>query len=99
MQLSDLISANPQFRSFKELERLVARKGAEGERFLEFDVKPGYPDTPRVWELTLESAFYWGIKPEPDAGQDQGADGDGGGSDEEEQSGPRGFEESLVSGK
>jgi hypothetical protein len=64
MQLSDLIIANPQFKTFRELERLVAKKGAEGERFLEFDVKPDYADTPRAWELKLESAFYWGIKPD-----------------------------------
>jgi hypothetical protein len=66
MQLSDLIIANPHFKSFKELEIAVAQKGEAGERFLEFDVKPDYPDTPRTWELKLEAAFYWGIKPEPE---------------------------------
>lgn len=65
MRLSDLIVANPDVRSYRELELLVARKGAEGERFVEFDEKPAYADTPRQWELKLEAVFYWGIETEP----------------------------------
>ncbi len=62
VQLSDLIIQNPQVQSFDELEKLVAKTGKEGEIFLEFDVKPDYRDTPRKWEMKLETAFYWGAK-------------------------------------
>lgn len=58
--LSDLIIHHPEVQSFPELVKLVAKCGKEGEVFLEFDVKPDYRDTPRKWELKLESAFYWG---------------------------------------
>lgn len=60
VQLSTLIIQHPEVTSFDELVELVAKTGKEGERFLEFDVKPDYRDTPRKWELKLESAFYWG---------------------------------------
>lgn len=62
VQLSDLIIQHPEVKSFDELKKLVAKTGQEGERFLEFDVKPDYRDTPRKWELKLEAAFYWGDK-------------------------------------
>jgi hypothetical protein len=62
VQLSDLIIQHPEVTSFDELKKLVAKTGQEGERFLEFDVKPDYRDTPRKWELKLEAAFYWGDK-------------------------------------
>ena len=62
VQLSDLIIQHPEVTSFDELVKLVAKTGKEGERFLQFDVKPDYRDTPRKWELKLETAFYWGDK-------------------------------------
>ena len=58
IRVSDLIIAHPELRSFKELERLVAAAAAGGYRFLEFDVKPEFVDTPRNWDLALETAFY-----------------------------------------
>jgi len=60
IKISDLIIAHPEVHSFQELRRLVAAAAASGYRFLEFDVKPDYADTPRNWELVLEGAFYWG---------------------------------------
>lgn len=60
-QLSDLIIQHPEVQSFDDLLKLVAETGKGGEIFLEFDVKPDYRDTPRKWELKLESAFYWGV--------------------------------------
>ncbi len=59
-RLSDLIIYHPEVQSFDELLKLVAKKGEEGERFLEFDVKPDYRDTPRKWAIMLETSFYWG---------------------------------------
>lgn len=60
--LSDLIIQHPEVTTFDELKRLVVAVAKSGERFLHFDVKPDYRDTPRNWELKLESAFYWGDK-------------------------------------
>lgn len=59
-KLSDLIIQHPEVTSFDELKQLVAAVAKSDERFLEFDVKPDYRDTPRNWELKLETAFYWG---------------------------------------
>lgn len=62
MMLSDLIIQNPQVNNFEELTNLVVELAKSGERFLEFDIKPDYRDTPRNWEMKLEAAFYWGDK-------------------------------------
>jgi hypothetical protein len=62
MKLSDLIISYPDVNSFDQLAELVVAAAQSGERFLEFDVKPDYRDTPRNWELKLEAAFYWGDK-------------------------------------
>ncbi len=60
MQLSDLIISNPDVCNFADLTQLVVAAAHNGERFLHFDVKPDYRDTPANWELKLEAAFYWG---------------------------------------
>ena len=60
-KLSDLIIANPDVTSFRELENLVQHAGESGQMFLEFDVKPDYRDTPRKWEWVLETAFTRGL--------------------------------------
>ncbi len=62
MQLSDLIISNPEVTNFADLTQLVVAAAHNGERFLHFDVKPDYRDTPANWELKLEAAFYWGDK-------------------------------------
>lgn len=64
VNVSDLIIRHPEITSFKELEKLVIEAARQGEMFLQFDVKPDYPDTPRKWDLQLEAAFYWGGREE-----------------------------------
>ncbi len=59
-KLSHIIVANPQVERFEGLRELVILVAQTGEIFLEFDVKPDYPDTPRDWHMQLETAFYWG---------------------------------------
>jgi hypothetical protein len=58
--LSEIIIANPQVTSFAELVDVVKAVAEGGERFLEPDVKPDFPDTPRNWEDVIEAAFIWG---------------------------------------
>jgi len=60
IKVSDLIIEHPEVRSFQELKQLVVAAANSGYRFLQFDVKPDFVDTPRNWELTLEGVFYWG---------------------------------------
>ena len=60
VKVSELMIANPQIEKFNDLRELVIEVGRSGEVFLEFDVKPDYPDTPSNWHLELETAFYWG---------------------------------------
>jgi hypothetical protein len=58
--VSDLVLSYPEINSFAEFKRLVIALAKSGEIFLEFDVKPDYPDTPRKWQYQLEAAFYRG---------------------------------------
>jgi hypothetical protein len=60
IKVSDLIIGHPEVCSFKDLERLVAAAARSGYRFLQFDVKPDFADTPRNWDLALERTFYAG---------------------------------------
>lgn len=62
VKVSDLIIEHPEVRSFQDLKRLVMAAAKSGYRFLQFDVKPEFTDTPRNWDLVLESAFYQGDK-------------------------------------
>ncbi|MBI3434588.1 MAG: sulfur relay protein DsrC [Proteobacteria bacterium] len=63
MKVSDLIIQHPEVRSFEELKGLVVATAKSGYRFLQFDVKPEFIDTPRNWDLVLEAVFYHGARP------------------------------------
>jgi hypothetical protein len=58
IKVSDLIIGHPEVQSFQGLKQLVIAAAKSGYRFLEFDVKPDFVDTPRNWDLTLERVFY-----------------------------------------
>src|SRR3990170_3071707 len=60
IKVSDLIIEHPEVQSFKDLKRLVMMAARSGYRFLQFDVKPEFVDTPRNWDLVLEAVFYQG---------------------------------------
>jgi hypothetical protein len=56
-RISELMIANPDMRSFVELEQAVVEAAQAGEIHLYMDIKPEFPDTPRYWEQELEIAF------------------------------------------
>jgi hypothetical protein len=58
IKVSDLIIEHPEVQSFRELQRLVTAAAEHGYRFLQFDIKPDFVDTPRNWDLVLEAVFY-----------------------------------------
>jgi hypothetical protein len=60
IKVSDLMIEHPEVRSFEELKLLVVASVKSGYRFLQFDVKPEFVDTPRNWDLVLEQVFYGG---------------------------------------
>ena len=60
VNLSDLIIYNPQVHDFEGLLRLVAQAADDGARFVNFDVKPDYTDTPRTWQTDIERVFSLG---------------------------------------
>ncbi|MCB1506409.1 MAG: sulfur relay protein DsrC [Hyphomicrobiaceae bacterium] len=60
VNLSDLIIYNPQVHDFEGLLRLVAQAADDGARFVNFDVKPDYTDTPRSWQTDIERVFALG---------------------------------------
>ncbi len=57
LHLSHIIIANQELDSFDALLETVREHARQGERFLRFDVKPPYPDTPDDWEERIESVF------------------------------------------
>jgi hypothetical protein len=65
VRVSDLIIQHPEIQSFAGLKRLVAAAAESGYRFLQFDVKPEFVDTPRNWDLALEAVFYQGDRAKP----------------------------------
>lgn len=60
IRVSDLIIGHPEVRSFQDLRQLVAAAAEQGYRFLQFDIKPDFVDTPRNWDFVLEATFYRG---------------------------------------
>jgi hypothetical protein len=63
--LSEILLEEHDIESFAELVTAV-RKRAAGERFLHFDIKPPYFDTPDNWEDVLEAAFTGVARDESD---------------------------------
>jgi len=57
LYLSQLIITNPDLPSFDDLLVVVKEQARQGERFLHFDVKPPYHDTPDDWEDRIETTF------------------------------------------
>lgn len=57
VNVSELLIARKDVESFDQLVELMREAARHGERFLNLDVKPPYPDTPEDWEDRLESAF------------------------------------------
>ncbi|MCB1527911.1 MAG: sulfur relay protein DsrC [Hyphomicrobiaceae bacterium] len=60
VQLSDLVIYNPQVGSFEGLLQVIAKAADEGARFVNFDIKPDFPDTPRNWQKEIERVFALG---------------------------------------
>ncbi len=57
LTLSNILISNHDLKNFDELLELIKIFAQRGERFLQFDVKPEFPDTPDDWEDRLEAAF------------------------------------------
>ncbi|WP_456413968.1 sulfur relay protein DsrC [Thiolapillus sp.] len=57
LKLSNILISNHDLENFQELLELIRVFAQRGERFLQFDVKPEFPDTPEDWEDRLEAAF------------------------------------------
>lgn len=57
LYLSQLMISNPDLPSFDDLLEVVKEQARQGERFLHFDVKPTYHDTPEDWQERIEATF------------------------------------------
>jgi len=62
ISVSDLIIYHPEVKSFGELLVVVAMAATDGARFLNYDIKPDFRDTPRRWEAAIEKAFVLGAR-------------------------------------
>ncbi|HID45734.1 MAG TPA: sulfur relay protein DsrC [Chromatiaceae bacterium] len=57
LKLSNILISHHDLENFQELLELIKVFAQRGEMFLQFDVKPEFPDTPEDWEDRLEAAF------------------------------------------
>ena len=55
--ISEILIEEYELASFTDLKLAVQQRAAQGERFLRFDIKPQFADTPEDWESVLESIF------------------------------------------
>jgi hypothetical protein len=62
IQLSELIIRHPEVTAFDDLLVVVAMAASDGARFLQYDIKPDYRDTPKRWEAQVERAFSMGAR-------------------------------------
>lgn len=62
ISVSDLIIYHPEVSTFEELLVVVAMAAVDGARFLNYDIKPDYRDTPKQWETAIEKAFSLGAR-------------------------------------
>lgn len=60
LNVSELMIANPDLNSFKDLVMAVRRYAEQDGMHFRVDVKPHYPDTPRNYQDVLETAFMLG---------------------------------------
>jgi len=53
--------SHPEINTFGEFLVLIRQRAQQADRiFLELDLKPEYPDTPRNWAFQVETAYTGG---------------------------------------
>ena len=57
LSVSEILLQHQSLSSFERLLKLVRDPAYADELFLEFDVRPPFPDTPENWQDQLEAAF------------------------------------------
>ncbi len=62
LYLSAILIERKDVETFEDFLEVIKEKAASGERFIRFDLKPPFPDTPSNWEDRVESAFSGYIK-------------------------------------
>ena len=62
VSISALIIYHPEVMSFEQLLVVVAMAATDGARFLDYDIKPDYRDTPPKWEAAVEKVFTLGAR-------------------------------------
>ena len=62
LYLSAILLERKDVETFEDFLEVIKEKAASGERFIRFDLKPPFPDTPSNWEDRVESAFSGYIK-------------------------------------
>ena len=62
LYLSAILIERKDVETFDDFLEVIKEKAASGERFIRFDLKPPFPDTPSNWEDRVESAFSGYIK-------------------------------------
>lgn len=61
VRLSEIMIAHPEIQTFEQFLAMIRQRAERGDRiFLEMDLKPEYPDTPRNWAFLVEAAYTGG---------------------------------------
>ena len=57
LYLSEVLMQEHELASFTDLVKALKERARNGAMLFQIDVKPPFPDTPKDWEIQLESAF------------------------------------------
>jgi len=57
LYLSEVLMQEHDLASFTDLVKVLKERARNGAMLFQIDVRPPFPDTPKDWEVQLESAF------------------------------------------
>lgn len=57
LYLSEVLMQEHELASFADLVKVLKERARNGAMLFQIDVRPPFTDTPKDWEIQLESAF------------------------------------------
>lgn len=61
VRISEIMISHPEILTFEQFVVMIRQRAEQGDQiFLEMDLKPDYPDTPRNWAFLVEAAYTGG---------------------------------------
>ena len=57
LYLSEVLLQEHELASFEDVVKALKKRALDGAMMFQIDVKPPFSDTPKDWEIQLETAF------------------------------------------